>query len=518
MAFIKVQKLARDKDGNITQGTASIVDTVYIADGKYHSKQVVREPLGKVLSLSEDKRNGIFLSQRRGLVHYDAEQDTFRMLSSGEKEALGLIGGRAQASLTFGDAYWYLQYLLHSGLMQVLKEAFPDETLREALLVRLLHKSLPSGRSTSCAGFLSSSFAGLLFPMQDKAGLADDTAFFSLLGREEYSTSFFLALHKYLQKTQPESCVLVKTAPLPWQSGAFSGTDRQENGSLCLVLARKSGIPVWFAISPDEGSVPTTAGSVPQMQDSPNQLQIASCILEAGSVSKDIVREFCSDKKDFIALMPARKDFQYKDAFKEHVRPYLGKAKFEFSLEGRRYFARQVPFSLYGRNVYITHFVDLEKARLRFKEYSTLYPNEVDDLGGFKKEWLASRFGYFALLSSAPLPEKELLGTYLGQSRRYEYFASLCHDCQPAARRGAILFASVQCLISQGIKSALAGHNTTPEEVFAAIQPLFCLPSDTDLCLTDTPSDKVRDCFAILGIAVPACVSPEKFRQELSGL
>ncbi len=514
MAFIKVQKLARDKAGNITQGTASIVDTAYIADGKYHSKQIVREPLGKVLSLSDDRRSGIFLSQRRGLVHYDAEQDTFRMLSSGEKEALGLSGCKAQASLTFGDAYWYLQYLLQSGLINILKEAFPDEMLRQALLVRLLHKSLPSGRCTSCDGFLSSSFAGLLFPMEEKAVLSDDTAFFSLLGKEEYSIRFFLALHKHQQDTQPVSCILVKTAPLPWQADASAGTERPEQGRLCLILDKNSGLPVWSAISPDEGSVPAAAGSIPGMQGA-GQVQITSCILDAGSVSKDIVREFCSDKKDFIALMPARKDFQYKDAFKEYVRPFLGKAKFEFSLEGRRYFARQIPFSLYGRNVFITNFVDLEKARLRFKEYSTLYPNEVDDLGGFKKEWLASRFGYFALLSSAPLPEKELLGTYLEQSRRYEYFAGLCPGGQPAAGRGAVLFASVQCCISQGIRTALAARNTTPEELFAATRPLFCLPSDTGLCLTDTPSDKARDCFAVLGIQVPACVTPEKFRQEL---
>ncbi len=511
MAFIKVQKLARDKAGNVTQGTASIVDTVYVADGKYHSKQIVREPLGKVLSLSDDRRSGIFLSQRRGLVHYDAEQDTFRMLSSGEKEALGLSGCKAQASLTFGDAYWYLQYLIQSGLMKVLKEAFPDEMLRQDLLMYLLHKSLPSGRCTSLAGFLSSSFAGLLFPLQDKT-VQTEEAFFSLLGQEECAGSFFSALHKYLQG--PASCVLVKSGPLPWQDvpGAGSGT-----GCLCMAFAKDSGLPVWFSFSPDEDTVPEALGNA-QKTLGRLQLRTDSCILEAGAVSKDFIREFCSDKKDFIALMPARKDFQYKDAFKEHVRPYLGKAKFEFSLEGRRYFGRQFPFSLYGRNIYVTLFVDLEKARQGFKEYSTLYPNEVSDMGGFKKEWLAGRFGCFALASSQPLPEKELLGTYLEESRRYQYFASLMVAEPAAIRRGAILFACIQCCIEQGIRRTLEENGSTPGDLFAAVQPLFCLPSDTGMCLTDTPSDKAREFFAILGLQVPACVSPEKFRQELSDL
>ena len=220
--------------------------------------------------------------------------------------------------------------------------------------------------------------------------------------------------------------------------------------------------------------------------------------------------------------MPARKDFQYKDAFKEHVRPYLGKAKFEFSLGGRRYFGRQIPFSLYGRNIYVTLFVDLERARQGFKEYSTLYPNEVGDMGGFKKEWLAGRFGCFALASSKPLPEQELLGTYLEQNRRYQHFARLSPAEPAAIRRGAILFACIQCCTEQGIKRVLEEKGRTPGELFAAVQPLFCLPTDTasatGMCLTDTPSDKARESFAILGVQVPACVAPEKFRQELSDL
>ena len=515
MAFIKVQKLARDKAGSVTQGTASIVDTVYVADGKYHSRQIVRESLGKVLSLSDDRRSGIFLSQRRGPVHYDAEQDAFRMLSSGEKEALGLSGCNAQASLTFGDAYWYLQYMLQSGLMKVLKEAFPDETLRQALLMYLLHKSLPSGRCTTLAGFLSSSFAGLLFPMQDKAVLTEE-AFFSSLGQEECAGRFFSALHGYLQG--PDSCVLVKSGPLPWQDvpSAVTGT-----ACLCMAFAKDSGLPVWFSLSQDEGDVPAALDNAQKTLTS-QQLSPDTCILEAGAVSKDFIREFCSDKKDFIALMPARKDFQYKDAFKEHVRPYLGKAKFEFSLGGRRYFGRQIPFSLYGRNIYVTLFVDLEKARQGFKEYSTLYPNEVDDMGGFKKEWLAGRFGCFALASSKPLPEQELLGTYLEQNRRYQHFARLSPAEPAAIRRGAILFACIQCCTEQGIKRVLEEKGRTPGELFAAVQPLFCLPTDTasatGMCLTDTPSDKARESFAILGVQVPACVAPEKFRQELSDL
>ena len=73
MAFIKAQKIVRDENGVITSGSAAIVDTVYISTGsKNHSKHNVREKLGKVLYLSEDRKSGIFMSPTRGLVEYNA--------------------------------------------------------------------------------------------------------------------------------------------------------------------------------------------------------------------------------------------------------------------------------------------------------------------------------------------------------------------------------------------------------------------------------------------------------------
>ena len=63
MAFIKAQKIVRDENGTITSGSAAIVDTAYVSTGqKNHSKQTVREKLGKVLYLSEDRKSGIFMS------------------------------------------------------------------------------------------------------------------------------------------------------------------------------------------------------------------------------------------------------------------------------------------------------------------------------------------------------------------------------------------------------------------------------------------------------------------------
>ena len=77
MSFIKVQKLVRNVDGSVRSGSAVIMDVVYVKDGKYHSKQVQREKLGKIVSLDLSKRRGVFMSPTRGLVAYDVDEDRF---------------------------------------------------------------------------------------------------------------------------------------------------------------------------------------------------------------------------------------------------------------------------------------------------------------------------------------------------------------------------------------------------------------------------------------------------------
>ena len=83
MAFIKIQKLVRDNSGKIISGSAAIVDTEYVKTGnKSHCKHIVREKLGKVLYISEDKKSGIFISPTRGLVEYNSVSDSFNEIES----------------------------------------------------------------------------------------------------------------------------------------------------------------------------------------------------------------------------------------------------------------------------------------------------------------------------------------------------------------------------------------------------------------------------------------------------
>ena len=104
MAFIKSQKLVRDSNGIITSGSAAIIDTQYGDFGSYHAKHTVRERLGKILWLSDDKKTGIFLSPTRGLVEYDARKDSFSCADRTDPRLNGTEAfPQTQIHTVFGD-------------------------------------------------------------------------------------------------------------------------------------------------------------------------------------------------------------------------------------------------------------------------------------------------------------------------------------------------------------------------------------------------------------------------------
>ena len=77
MAFIRTRKLKYDAENKIVSGTAAIIESHYISGNvKNHSKQNVREKLGKVVEMYS-KKCGLFLSPTRGLVIYNSETDEF---------------------------------------------------------------------------------------------------------------------------------------------------------------------------------------------------------------------------------------------------------------------------------------------------------------------------------------------------------------------------------------------------------------------------------------------------------
>ena len=123
MAFIKAQKIVYDDSGRIISGSASVVDAVYVHTGNSaHSRQQVREKLGRVLYLSEDRKTGVFLSPTRGLIEYDALSDSFSSVEKDDPRINGeVLFPQTEIHTVFGDAYLLLRFLEKCGLLYVLR-------------------------------------------------------------------------------------------------------------------------------------------------------------------------------------------------------------------------------------------------------------------------------------------------------------------------------------------------------------------------------------------------------------
>ena len=218
MAFIRVQKLVRDSNGNVLSGSAAIKESLYIkGGGKFHSRQIVRERLGKVVWLASDGKSGIFLSPSRGRVSYDSVSDSFDEVCRDDER---LSGGSVdvpdtEISTVFGDAHLLFCFLVKSGMAEVLKIAFPDEIERERVLCHILHSILRDGSHISCDNIIEKSFASYVLEDVLTASLRCDTAYFNMMGKDSVRLAFFKAFVERMRKTSPGfgKCCYVDSSP-----------------------------------------------------------------------------------------------------------------------------------------------------------------------------------------------------------------------------------------------------------------------------------------------------------------
>lgn len=282
MAFIRVQKLVRDDGGNITSGSAAIKESRYVRDGgKFHSRQIVRERLGKVVWLSPDGKSGIFLSPQRGLVSYDSASDAFDDVQRNDKRLRGPVRVFPEPAphLVFGDAYLLMNFLVRTGMAANLKEAFPEEADRQRVLCHILHGILRDGSGISCDCFMEKSFASHILDGVPLPTLRCDTLCFKIMGTDQARTAFFRAFVGTMQRRAPgfgRYCYL-DSAPLPGGAPVPS--------CLVLVLDRETEFPVWYDVIPgcvpDSGALISVADEAAACLDIP----VSPLVTDAGSIS-----------------------------------------------------------------------------------------------------------------------------------------------------------------------------------------------------------------------------------------
>ena len=535
MAFIKAQKIVYDDNNHIISGSAAIVDAVYVSTGsKAHSKQQVRERLGKVLYLSSDRKTGIFLSPTRGLVEYNASLDSF---STVDPEDSRIIKDDyyppTEVHTVFGDTYLMLDFLEKSGLLSVLRNVFPKDEAFGRVLYHVLHGILKDGSRITCDNFIQKSFASYLFQEVSVPTLHSDTHFFTLLGNDSTKMQFFQAFISAMQKKDPDfgkGCY-VDSTPLPndiednpFNALCCHGVSSSEVMSrLILVLDEKSGLPVWYDIIPGNVlDINTIMATVNDVADNLS-IEIESLVLDAGYVSKELIGVFhIGTEKTIIGRMPARKGYPFKTLYWE-VKDLIGKGKYAFVRKNHTYFGFRKEIDVFGQQEYAYVYVDQNNALKRFGEYLVEHEEEYASLKAKDKDWMTVKYGYFVLLSNRDLTPKELLSEYFGRTDIEVVFKTSKEylDLLPLSKwtdqtvRGKILHDIINTIALLLFRKKLKQSGRSSSEIFGKCQSLMCYRNNKGMVTVETPNKQVKEYYHLFGLDVPAHVDLKSYIKDI---
>ena len=531
MDFINAQKIVRDDSGRIISGSASVVDAVYVpTGGSAHSRQQVREKLGRVLYLSADRKTGVFLSPTRGLVEYDSVSDSFSPVEKDDPRINGeTLFPQTEIHTVFGDAYLFLNFLEKCGLLSVLRSVFPKDEEYERVLCHILHGILKDGSRISCDNFIRKSFASYLFPDVPAPSLHSDTRFFGMLGDDHVKMSFFRTFVSAMQKKDPDfgkGCY-VDSTPLPndiddnpFNALCCHGVAASEVMTrLILVLDEKSGLPVWYDVIPGNVlDINTVMTVVNDVADSLG-IEIESLVLDAGYISKELAGAFhIGTEKTIIGRMPARKGYPYKTLYWE-VRDLIGKGKYAFVRKHHAYFGFRKEIELFGNREYAYVYVDQYNALKRFSDYLSEHEDEYAELKVRDKDWMTVKFGYFVLVSNLDLSPKDLLTEYFGRTDIEVVFKTSKEylDLLPLSKwtdqtvRGKILHDIINTVCLLELRKNLLTSGRSVSEIIGRCQSLMCFRNNKGIVTVETPSKQVKDYFKLLHTEVPAHVDLGRF-------
>ena len=336
MAFIRTRKIKYDAENKIVSGTAAIIESHYIPGNvKHHSRQVVREKLGKVVELYSKKR-GLFLSPTRGLVIYDSEKDEFsdpvtrdQIQSITETpEIRERLFPESNVHTVFGDTYLFLEILKKTGLSNVLREAFPDKVFYERFLCHMLHGILKDGSRITCDDFVAKSFLSYIVRDVPINTLKSDTFFFSVMGEDKTKLAFFKSYIKMMQAENPDfgKACFVDSTPLPNDidspfsalcSHGIAATAMQMR--LVMILDEATLRPIWFDVIPGNVLDINTLKHVTKDVEVSLGIHLNGFYLDAGYASKELVQSFVIQGEDedipekkYLVRMPSKRGYPYR--------------------------------------------------------------------------------------------------------------------------------------------------------------------------------------------------------------
>ena len=549
MAFIRTRKLKYDDNNRIVSGTAAIIESHYIPGNvKHHSKQVVREKLGKVVELYSNKR-GLFLSPTRGLIIYNSETDEFsdpvtkeQMQSIAETtEVSEMLFPEANVHTVFGDVYLLLEIMKATGLNGMLRKAFPEKVFYERFLCHLLHGILKDGSRITCDDFIAKSFASYLVKDIPLNTLKSDTSFFSVMGEDKTKLSFFKSYIELMRTSYPEfgKACFVDSTPLPNDidtpfsalcSHGIAATAMQMR--LILILDESSLRPIWFDIIPGNVLDINTLKHITKDVEVSLDIHLNGFFLDAGYASKELIKSFKIQgadedipEKKYLVRMPSKRGYPYRALYTE-MKDLFPKAKYDFIREGHTYFGKMKPVTIFETSVYAYVYVDQYNALKGYTDFNSRKPEEFEKLSNREQDWYKVKYGFFVLISNYRKTPAEILDDYFSRTHiettfktDKEYLKLLpLRKWNDATVRGKILSDIIDSIIRQTAHELGRGIIYSMSSMIGKTQSLMCfIDTKNHIVYVDTPSKQVKDYYKGYGITVPEQLNMPDYESTIFG-
>ena len=535
MAFIKIQNLELDKNGTVTRGTASVVDVLYVPGSKNHSKQQTRERLGKIISISEDRKCGVFMSPTRGLVEFNATTDTFSPVEQADcriKNRPELIP-QTEVHTVFGDSYLLLMFLEKAGLISILRAVFHKDSDYERVLAHIVHGIMRNGSRITCDNFIAKSFASYVLNDIPSSSLRTDTDFFKMMGQDVTKMTFFQTFITAMRKDNPTfgtGCYIDST-PLPndIEDNPFNAlcchgvSSSMIQMRLILVLDEETGLPVWYDMIP--GNVLDINTIMNVLNDVGDSLDITinSLVLDAGYTSKELLKAFhIGTDKTIIGRMPNRKGYPFKTLYWQ-IKGMIGKGKYTFVRNKHTYFGCRKEVTIFDQPIYAYIYVDQYNALQRFRDYLLEHQDEYNELKDKEKDWCTVKYGYFILLSNIDTTPADLLSQYFCRTEIETVFKTSKEylDLLPLKKwtdetvRGKILHDVVNTIVLLNLRKTYVPSGISINEIAGKTQSLMCNRTKTELVNVETPNKKVKEYYGILGVDIPSNVRINSFKTKV---
>ena len=536
MAFIRTRKLRYDSNNKIVSGTAAIIESHYIPGKvKNHSKQQVREKLGKVIEMYSNKR-GLFLSPTRGLVIYDSEADQFSdpitkeeiKAVTSEPETQKRVFPEANVHTVFGDAYLMLEILKSTGLMGVLHNAFPKKLFMERLLCHMLHGILKDGSRITCDDFIAKSFLSYITGDIPLSSLKCDTAFFAAMGEDQAKMAFFRSYVKLMRDTCPDfgKACFVDSTPLPNDiDSPFSALCSHGIGAtsmqmrLIMILDESTLRPIWFDIIPGNVLDINTLHLVTKDVEVSLDIHLNGFFLDAGYASKELIQSFTIQsptddnipEKKYLVRMPAKRGFPHRALYTE-TKDLIPKARYDFIREGHSYFGKIKKVTIFDTEVFAYVYVDQYNALKGYTDFLSRKPEVFEKLSVREKDWYKVKFGYFVLISNYRKSPADILDDYYARTSietafktDKEYLKLLpLRKWNNETIRGKLLCDIIDSIVRQSAHELGRGFIYSMSAMIGKTQSLMCfIDAKDNTVYVDTPNNQVKEYFKGYGISIP---------------